>query len=252
MESLGDAYRLKQAGRFSEALVALGGPNFAGNIRGGAVLRAELLQGLGRHQEARAVANSLLKSRNLSPSDQSACEYVLGRILLDDGDVIGAMEHLQRSASRAQEASAFDRAFVAQLYLMAVMSDRSGPGAAAALLAKVRQLATKLDCPQVTAPLHLFVAEMEAKRGLLNNARRHSAVAPHILNSSPSTYLEAFAENLESAITLIHSQCALPLLRHIPVNGNEIVVGLNNNLMPLSRASKGNDQGRAAHEIAAR
>jgi hypothetical protein len=47
-----------------------------------------------------------------------------------------------------------------------VVSERSGPDAVTALLAEVRQLATKLGDPHITAALHLFVGEMEAKRGL--------------------------------------------------------------------------------------
>ena len=89
---------------------------------------------------------------------------------------------------------------------MAVVSERSGPGAAAALLAEVRQLATNLGDSHVTAKLHLFVAEMEAKRGLLENARRHSAIARHILSSSPNIYLEAFCNNLDLAISVLLCQ----------------------------------------------
>src|SRR5207344_495652 len=99
-----------------------------------------------------------------------------------------------------------DRLFTAQLKLMSVVSERSGPGAAAALLGEVRQLATKLGDPHITAQLHLYVAEMEAKRGLLENARRHSGIARRILAASPNAYLEAFGSNLDLAISVLLSQ----------------------------------------------
>ena len=89
---------------------------------------------------------------------------------------------------------------------MSIVSERSGPGAAAALLAEVRQLATKLGDPHVTAQLHLYVAEMEAKRGLNDNARRHSAIANRLLAGSPNAYLEAFCSNLELAISVLLCQ----------------------------------------------
>jgi hypothetical protein len=89
---------------------------------------------------------------------------------------------------------------------MSIVSERSGPGAAAALLGEVRQLATKLGDPHITAQLHLYVAEMEAKRGLLENARRHSAIARRILAASPNAYLEAFCSNLDLAISVLLSQ----------------------------------------------
>jgi len=207
MESLENAYRLKRSGRFLDALLALGEASRPPVARIAAeVLRAELLEGVGQHRRAMALATALLRSRQLKAADQSACEYVLGEILLEDGDVVGGIDHLQRSASRAQNAKAFERVYAAQLKLMAVVSERSGPSAAAALLAEVRQLATRLGDPHVTAKLHLFVAEMEAKRGLLENARRHSAIARHVLSTSPNTYLEAFCNNVDLAISVLLCQ----------------------------------------------
>ena len=84
-----------------------------------------------------------------------------------------------------------------------VTDDLPGPEASAALLAEARQLATNLGDSHVTAKLHLFVAEMEAKRGLLENARKHSAIARHILSSSPNIYLEAFCNNIDLAISVL-------------------------------------------------
>src|SRR5436190_2538729 len=207
MEFLESAIVLKQAGRFAEALSVLSGVSLT-NVKQTAahVLRAELLEYVGQHSQARALATTLLKSNRLTKSQQSACEYVMGRILLDDGETDGAVAHLQRSASRAQEAADFERLQAAQLHLLVVVAERSGLGAATALLAEVRQLTTKLGDPNITATLHLFVAEMEAKQGLLENARRHTALARHLMGTFPNVYLEAFAENLELAIAVLRSQ----------------------------------------------
>jgi DNA-binding NtrC family response regulator/tetratricopeptide (TPR) repeat protein len=207
MEFLEDVNRLKQAGRFSDALVALG--RFTptqGLARPAEVLRIELLEAIGQHRDATALAGSLLRVRQLQPTERSACEYILGKILVDEGNAVTGMDHLQRSASYAREAGAFDRLFSAQLKLLAVVSERSGPGAAAALLADVRQLATKLGDPHVTARLHLYIAETEAKRGLLDNARRHSAIARRILSGCPNSFLEAFCSNLDLAISVLLCQ----------------------------------------------
>jgi tetratricopeptide (TPR) repeat protein len=142
----------------------------------------------------------------LQSAERSACEFILGKILVEEGNVVSGMDHLQRSASFAREAGRLDRVFTAQLKLMAVVSERSGPGAAAALLAEVRQLATKLGNPHITAQLHLYVAETEAKRGLADNARRHSALARRILATSPNSFLEAFCNNLDLAISVLLCQ----------------------------------------------
>ena len=60
--------------------------------------------------------------------------------------------------------------------------------------------------PEVTARLHLFVAETEAKRGLVENAKRHTSLARRILRTSPNAYLEAFTGNLDLAIAVLRSE----------------------------------------------
>ncbi len=207
MVFLDEVYRFKRAGRFSDALAALDETK-ANPVTGhtAEVLRAELLEAIGQQSRAMAIAASLLRVRQLKTGEKSVCEFVVGKILVDEGNVSEGMEHLQRSASHAREAKADDRLFAAQLKLMSVISERSGPGAAAALFAEARHLAIKLGDPHVTAQLHLYVAEMEAKRGLLENARRHSAIARRLLATSPNAYLEAFCGNLELAICVLLSQ----------------------------------------------
>ena len=201
MESLENAYRIKRAGRFSEALAALDKANQppAPHIAS-AVLRAELLEAIGQSESAKALATSLLQSRKLLPPDRSACEYVLGAILMDEGDVIKAMDHLQSAAEQARSVKAFDRVITPLLKLMLAVAERSGPGASASLIAEARQIATRLGDSHVTAKLHLFVAEMEAKRGLFKNARRHLRIAHRLLSNSPNAFLDAFRSNLARII----------------------------------------------------
>ena len=207
MEFLEEANRLKQAGRFSDSLIALSKITPTQTLtRSAEALRVELLEAIGQHRHATTLATSLLRSKQLQSAERSACEFILGKILVEEGNVVSGMDHLQRSASFAREVGRLDRVFTAQLKLMAVVSERSGPGAAAALLAEVRQLATKLGNPQITAQLHLYVAETEAKRGLVDNARRHSALARRILATSPNSFLEAFCNNLDLAISVLLCQ----------------------------------------------
>src|SRR5882762_11673187 len=207
MESLEKAYELARTGRVSEALRALEEAKIPQHARATAdVLRAELLEGTGQHDLARSLAKMLLKSGRLPKSEHGRCESVLAKVLIDDGDIDGGIALFQRSASRAEEVSSVEGVFLARLELFNVLSERLGPDAAAALLADVRRLATILGDPRCTAKLHLFVGEMEAKRGLLENARRHVAIAVRILKSSPQTYFEAFAENTNLAICVLRSQ----------------------------------------------
>jgi tetratricopeptide (TPR) repeat protein len=131
---------------------------------------------------------------------------VTGRILFEKGDTEAGLSRLQRAALIAEEARDLRGLFYAKLPILGIVSDRSGPAAGSSVLADLRQLATKLGDPEITARLHLFVAQMEAKRGLLENAKRHTLVARRILHVSPNVYLEAFTGNLDLAIGVLRSE----------------------------------------------
>jgi hypothetical protein len=90
MDSIDNARQLKNAGRYREALGALSGPQVQPNRMEGTVLRAELLERLGQHTQARRLADVILKSRGSSTADRATSEHVIGRVLADSGDVDGA------------------------------------------------------------------------------------------------------------------------------------------------------------------
>jgi tetratricopeptide (TPR) repeat protein len=126
--------------------------------------------------------------------------------MLDDGDTQDGLARLQRAASLAHEGGDLHAVFAAKLPILGILSDRSGPAAGSSILAEVRQIATKLGDPEITARLRLFVAQTEAKRGLLDNAKRHTLVARRILRVSPNSYLDAFTGNLDLAIAVLRSE----------------------------------------------
>lgn len=207
MESLDHVLRLTSGGRFGDALRALEEAKPSNSFRARAeVLRAELLERVGQSDPAFSLATALLKSKQLTASQRTECEVVLGRILLDEGHTERGLAHLQRAALAAQQAADPHTLFGTKLLLLLVLADRFGPAAGTSLLADVRQIATKLGDPEITTRLHLFVAQSEARRGLLENAKRHTSLARRILRTSPNTYLEAFTGNLELAIAVLRSE----------------------------------------------
>src|SRR3954463_1103986 len=197
MESFEHVVRLTRVGRFRDALRALSEVAPDTSNRSHDVLEAALLEHVGEAERASAIATKLLKSKYLTPPQRSSCEIVLGRLALDRGDVENAFAHLQRAALIAQQAADLHALFDAKLQLLVILSDRSGPAAASSLLADVRRVATKVGDPIVTVRLHLWIAQAEAKRGLLDNASKHSLLAKRILQSSPHAHLEAFCGNLD-------------------------------------------------------
>ena len=206
MESVEQVLRLSRLGRFGDALRTLEDIKPAARGREFEVLQAEVLERVGHTEQAWVLASALLKSKRLTESLRSKCELIIGRVLLDQGETAHGLAHLQRSALLAQQVADLPALFRTNLSQLLVLSDRFGPTAVSSVLADVRQIATKLGDPRVTAQLHLVVAETEAKRGLLENAKRHTAVSQRILRTCPNAYLEAFTGNLDLAIAVLRSE----------------------------------------------
>ncbi len=206
MESLDSARQLRDAGRYREALKALDAPGATQTRTACAVLKAELLECLGQNSQAHRLAEAALQSKDLSVADRASCECVIGKALLEQGDVDSALEHLQRSASMAHHSNDSRQLCWSQLALLVLVADRSGPDAARPLLADLRRTATKLGDPRATVALHLHVGELEAKRGLFDNALRHIAIGRRLLQSAPNLWLEAFAENALLGIGILRSE----------------------------------------------
>src|SRR5262249_30437779 len=109
-------------------------------------------------------------------------------------------------------------------------------GALGALLSEIRTLATRLGDPRCTAKLHLFVGVMEARRGLLSNARRHLELAKKLLNANPQAYLEALGENIALGIAIVESD-----FDKARVHGSRAIeIAERAGLPPLARIAVGN------------
>src|SRR5206468_2137329 len=130
---------------------------------------------------------------------------VLGHMARERADLDGAIKHFQRAISAARATNDLDRVCRAQSALIVIVSDRHGPDAAAPLVAELRHNAMRLGDPHATVALHVFVAETEARRGMLKSAKRHAALALGILTENPNYWLESMAENLLLATCLLQS-----------------------------------------------
>ncbi len=207
MEQLDDIRALVRAGRFTEGLRDLDRCSLGRENRlDAAVLRAELLERTGRYAEGKALSEKLLGTSALPSGHRSTCEFVSGLIEWDAGNVEHALVHFQRAISFAEAAKDLQQTCWAQLRLMVALAGRSGQAAAVPLLAATRWNATRLGDPLVSAALHVFIGEMEAKRGLLESARRHTQLGQQLLSRAPNLWLEALSENNHVAIALMRSE----------------------------------------------
>src|SRR5262245_25172995 len=196
MNPIDSVRQLKFAGRFSSALRELDGLRIPAEFKVEAqLLKAELLERVGRPGQARVAIETLFKSNELSLSQQGRCEYVLGKAATEDGSIESAIAHLQRAVSAFDRSGYLAGSCAAHIALMLLVS-RSGPDAVTPVVAQLRRNATKLGDPITTASLHVFVGEMEVKRGLLDVGFRHANIALGILHRTPNAWLEAAAENV--------------------------------------------------------
>jgi tetratricopeptide (TPR) repeat protein len=198
------ADELRRVGRYADALSALerarvGRPD---RLRAD-VLRVELLERTGRAIESKALAETLAKTGQLSQSQLSVCAFSTGVADWDAGNAERAILQFQRAIAHAESGKDLFRTCWAQLRLVVSLAGRSGPHSALPLLTEARWNVVRLGDPHVSAALHIFVAEIEAKQGRTESALRHSRLGKRLLEISPHVWLEAVSENTLVAIELM-------------------------------------------------
>src|SRR5450755_622640 len=99
MDLLDSAKELRDAGRYREALEALEALGGSVTRTPFVVLKAEILERCGQHRQALRLAESVLRAKDSGFADRASCERAVGRILWEQGDLDGALEHLQRTVA---------------------------------------------------------------------------------------------------------------------------------------------------------
>src|SRR5438094_9753168 len=110
MDALQHAKALAADGRFASALQTLrNGPIRSPDKTRADVMRAEMLQQVGQSSESLGIVTAILKSRSLTPHDESLCHLVVDGLATGDGRLDVAREHLQKDATIALGASEYAR-----------------------------------------------------------------------------------------------------------------------------------------------
>src|SRR5919197_1481596 len=102
------------------------------------LLRAELLQRVGRSEQAKRLIRALLKSSKLNDNSRAWAYFILGRAAADEGQFEDACTYLYRATNVALEARNYRHAAWAQARLLALLADSSGPNALDPLLNDLR------------------------------------------------------------------------------------------------------------------
>lgn len=223
MEAFGQIQGLISQGRFATALAEIERlPLIRSRTLQAETLRLEVLERTGNYAAAESIAVSLLRNKALGAGQRSVCEFSLGLVLWEKGQTQAAIEHFNRAVSQGTDGGDLWRTCWAQLRLLVSLSGQSTGQAASRLLAEVRQNVVRLGDPVVSAALHVFLGEIEAKRGLLAISNRHTRLGQGLLKKSQNIWLEALAENNLAAVAIMrfelesglsHAERALKLSR---------------------------------------
>jgi DNA-binding NtrC family response regulator/tetratricopeptide (TPR) repeat protein len=89
---------------------------------------------------------------------------------------------------------------------MVGLAGRANSEASVRLLNQIRANVTTLGDAQTTAALHILLGETEAKRGLIQSARRHTEVGLGLLGGAMNLWLRALAQNTLVAISIMRCE----------------------------------------------
>jgi DNA-binding NtrC family response regulator/tetratricopeptide (TPR) repeat protein len=88
---------------------------------------------------------------------------------------------------------------------MMTIAEISGPEIAVSLLARIRRLVNQVGSHQITAALHLYLAEIETKRGLFDTVKRHLRTGEALLQLDPNAWLEGLAAVASLCVSFLGS-----------------------------------------------
>lgn len=204
MEWIAKIEQLASVGRYREAVENLEiNKRFEG--RSAELTRADLYEKMGNSVKAQSSIEAVLSARGLSDAERGRAELIRARLFANIGDFDSERQHLQKSVLYSERARDLPSTCMAQLYLLAQAADRAGLESARSISQEVRKNVTRLGDPVITAALHIFIAEIDGKRGLLTSADNHTRIAQRLLRSHPHLWWESWVHNNLLAIAVLQS-----------------------------------------------
>jgi DNA-binding NtrC family response regulator/tetratricopeptide (TPR) repeat protein len=194
---------LVESGRFLEALRALrtgASPSLEDRAHR-ETLEAELLQFVGRDLAAVVVAERVLRHRHLPPALAARCHVTLGEVHRNAGRPGTAIDLYRTALEEAKTANDPRQQCWAELRLFLALSEGPGLETATAYLPTVRRDVANLGDRTMSSTLHLFVAQVEAQRGLWRNAKEHIRISRSLLAGTNSAYCEGVAAVSASCVS---------------------------------------------------
>ena len=168
------------------------------------VLRAQLEVHVGTPTKARQLAEALLNER-LTSAEKSVCWELVGRACLSVGQIDEGLRAMGRAfaAVKATEDTKLEASLSAQ-YTQALLN-WVGAESAALEIPKLRQLTLRSGEPHSMIALHLLVAEINARRGLVSGATTHLEIARGLLRRFENFWQQGRLAIICSAVAVLQS-----------------------------------------------
>jgi DNA-binding NtrC family response regulator len=166
-----------------------------------AALAAELLNLLGRADDAEAAASRLVGTNGLPDALLAKCTSVLADCRWYGGELSTGLELYKLAVRRAEASKDVSTICRANTQLLERTCDSTGFDSSLPLASVVRRSVTRSDDPQVHSLVHLAFGRLEAKAGRFAVAQRHFHLARGLLASDPNVYL-ASSIDLDESVAL--------------------------------------------------
>ena len=194
-ERVTQAYR---QGNFTVAYNALTSSPATGDLE--AVLTAELLNYLGRSDEAQRAVTRLMRSGKLPKPLQCRCTSVLADEQWYSGKAESAVSLYYRAFKLAEEVGDADLLCRTGAQLLERTCDSSGFDISLPLATTLRRWTIRASDIHLHAHTHLTFGRLEAKVGHFSTAQRHFQLARKLLTDEPNQYLSASIDVDESVV----------------------------------------------------
>jgi DNA-binding NtrC family response regulator/tetratricopeptide (TPR) repeat protein len=166
-------------------------------------LIAELLQFLGRSQDAEKIAARLLEDEGAELAVRARATSVLANLFLERREIENAATMFQRAAALASDAQADRLACSVRQLLLSVIADSASPDAVATLTSELRRSVLNLGDESLLAAFHVRLARIEAQRGSLDVAGHHLHRARSLLDLRENHYIRAQLELVASGLSAL-------------------------------------------------
>ena len=208
MDMVGEARELFRNGRFTDALERIKGVRASRLDVDTMLLSAALCEATGDADSAKSSVGQALRSRLLTDAQRATGEFILSRLAAADGNPDAELHHLQRSRSLAERSGDAEQLCWSELRILSLTADRIGPESCRTMVLSLRKNVSCLGNPGLSAAVHLAVADIDGKHGLLAKSARHLVLADGLLARYPNVWLQGWSANTRMALAMV--MCDIP------------------------------------------